>query len=314
MTKNTLAVPSPEVVSPKPPRAVRRSRSWFTVLAVTPAFAVLAFGLFLPFITGAVLSLTPWKGIGVPGTFIGLANYERLLGDASLHHAAWVTLTFAVATVVVTTGLGFLLAFLIHIRLRGWRVYKVVWFIPVIIPGTVSGLLWATGILAPQVGALDVLTLAAGFTPPLNGWLGDQTTVLPTIALVGVWASVGWPMLILLAAMERIPQEVRDAAAIDGAVGWSMLRYITLPSIVVVLGTVVTLQVVWSLKAFDIIYVMTDGGPGTSSTVLTIEIYTMAFKSAAAGRAAALSVMFLLFITVIALLQRRLTARWSQDT
>lgn len=262
----------------------------------------------LPAIAVVALSLTNWIGIGAIQKLIGLDNFSFLLDQGGFADALRISVVYTAVVTVVSTGFGYILASLIHLRLRGWRFYKVAWFIPVVIPGTVTAILWSGGVFTPTTGFLDSVSTALGLAIPPQGWLGDGFHGLIAIMVTAVWASTGWPMLILSAGMERIPKDYFEAAALDGATWWQRTRFIVLPAMAPVISTVLLIQLVFGLKAFDIVYVMTGGGPDNATRTMGLLMYQWAFTNGEFARGAATAVLIFIVIVPVALLQRRLSS------
>ncbi len=180
------------------------------------------------------------------------------------------------------------------------------WFFPTLIPGSTVALLFVSGAFYPQTGLADTILRALGFHTPMEGWLDTPHYALIALMITVVWAICGFPMLLLSAAIERIPTEINEAAEVDGAGRMTIARRITLPIIRPVFGMVFALQVIGLLKAFDIIYVMTSGGPGTSTTTLAYAMYENAFIGQSSGLASAYAVVMIVLIVPIGLLARGL--------
>lgn len=274
-----------------------------------PAFVMMFLFLLVPVIVVLYISLTNWTGLGEIPDPRGTQNYTRVLGGSDFYEALRVTIVYTVVAGFGSIAIGFGLAALIRQRLRGWRFYRVAWFIPVLVPGTVTAILFSSAIFAPNVGAVDALLAALGLPTPTQGWLGTPDLAMAAIVMTALWAGTGWPMLILVAAMERIPRDYYDAASIDGADGLAMTRHITLPLVRPVLAAVVTLELIFGLKVFDLVYVMTGGGPADYTRTLTILQYNLGFTSGRFGVAAAIAVLMILIIVPVALIQRYLFAR-----
>lgn len=277
----------------------------FGVVAVAPVLALLVLFTIYPVFQVVNMSFSDWGGFGAINNYVGTDNYQRLWNSGELVHVVWVNILYAAIVVPITVVVGFLLALAIHQRIRGWRFFRVVWFIPVVIPSIVVSFLWAGMIYAPTVGLLDTLVQHVGLSPPSQGWLGSPSTALPAVMATAVWQSAGWPMIVLLAGMSSIPNELVESARLDGATGWQVVRYVTVPLLRPVLASVIMLQLIFSLKAFDIIFVMTRGGPGDVTRVMGISMYEWAFYSLKFGMAAAVAVVMLVVITTISLIQRR---------
>ncbi len=251
----------------KQPSARRWSRQGGWVFLGPPALLLVLFVL-IPLMDLLVLSFQKWNGLG-PRSFVGISNFEDLLTDPRFWAALRNNVLFSTGTVIGTILLGFGLALAIDRRLPGWRAYKVVYFLPVMISMAVVAVLFSA-ILEPNFGLLNSGFRAVGLDGLAKVWLGDPALAMPVIMLVWTWQYTGLAMIYLLAAMEGIPQDLHDAATVDGVSELQRVRYLVLPLIRSVLATVVLLQLVFSLKVFDIVWVMTKGGPGFSTEVWAI--------------------------------------------
>ena len=284
----------------------------FNVVSVAPAAVMMVIGIFIPFGFVVALSTTSWTGLGDLPAPSNLDNYREIFDTPDFGDSLRVTLVYAAATTLFTVVIGFVLASVIRERLRGWRFYKVVWFLPVLLPGTVIGLLFSGAFFTPKVGAIDGLTRFVGLSPPGNGWLGTNNLALIAVIITAVWASSGWPMIILLAAMERVSQDYLDAAALDGAGPLARTWYVMLPALRPVFVGVVTLQLIFGLKAFDVIFLMTGGGPVNATRVLGVLMYNTAFTGGQFGLGCAIAVLMVLIITPIGLAQQAFLRRGTQ--
>jgi ABC-type sugar transport system permease subunit len=263
---------------------------------IAPAFALMAIFLIYPIIQSLLLSFYEWNGIA-PRVYIGLENFERLLRDRVLILAITNNVIFSIFTTVGTVVLGFTLAYSIERRVRGWRLFKVAYFIPVMVSGTVVGLLWEK-LLDPTFGAVNVLLSALGVQdPPV--WLGDPLFAMVSLIVVTIWQYAGFPMIIFLAAMENIPQEIHDSATLDGVNWRQRATAIIMPLISNVTMTVILLQLIFSFKVFDIVWTMTQGGPGEATNVLAVYLYRTAFRFTEFGYGSAIAVVMFVIIFVL---------------
>jgi len=230
-------------------------------------FVLPTLGLFLAFVGWPILqtvylSLTKWSGFG-DKTFVGLENYTRMFGDPTAQRALVVTLIFTAVTTVVQTVLGILIAVLVN---EVWRsvgvVVRTILFIPGIVSFVVSGVLWKL-IYDPNIGTLNRVLGSLGLESLQQTWLADRATVLPAILVVAIWGGVGMNMLIFFAGIQGIDPGLYEAAEVDGANPLQRFLHITVPSLRVVTGIVVSLGLLNGFKVFDIIYVMTGGRNGT---------------------------------------------------
>lgn len=291
---------SPHVESP--PR--RRTRWAPYVFAGPAALLFLAFSL-LPIVIAVALSFQDTATLG-DGEWVGTANYETMLGDPLLRTALWNTVLFTVGTVPTAMVIGLALAVALNRQLPGRGVLRALFFVPMVAAGVVVGVIMSW-IFNPDYGVANNALAALG----LGGlpWLTSPRTAMLTLIVVVVWTRIGFCMVIYLGALQSIPAELREAAAIDGASGWQRLRRLTVPMLAPTTSILLILNVVFSLQAFDVIYVMTGGGPGFSTTVLIQYVFRSAFADARMGYAAALGLLLVLILLVFTLLRQRATRR-----
>lgn len=250
------------------------------------------------------LAFYEWAGVGKQ-TWVGLDNFEAIARDPRVVGAITNNVVFAVVITAFSVAIATLLAAAIERRVRGWRFFKVVWFIPLVIPMTVTGIVWANA-YDPHVGVINTLLGAVGIDA--HPWLSDPGTALAAIMFVAVWQTVAYPMIIILAAMEGIDPHIQDAATVDGVSPRTRLLHITLPNIRPVILTVILLQLIFSFKVFDIVWTMTQGGPGNVTEVLGTLVYKEAFTFHRFGTASALAFLSSAVITIVAVLFLR---RWQ---
>lgn len=264
--------------------------------------------IFLAWVIGPMLytfylSLTDWDGLSAP-TFIGFRNFERLFRDKvfflSLSNNIKWLLTFI--TVPVVLGLG--LAMALNEAIPGEKVFKMSFYLPMVLAMVVSGLIW--GWLYHPRGGLINFILEATIMEKGPGWLSDRDVVLWSIMIVAIWRQVGYVMVLYLAGLKSINPQLLEAAHIDGANRWQAFWNIVLPLLTPVTVIVLVISVIDSLRAFDLVSVMTRGGPANASSVLANFMYIEAFNNYKMGYAAAISViLFLLSLSFIFLYLRQ---------
>lgn len=276
-------------------------KSRMGIVFVLPAVILLVVFLGYPLVRSLYLSLFNWNGIGEPA-YIGIQNFQRMLSGTEFLVAIWNTLLYTFISAFGTVVLGFLLAVAIEQRVRGWGIFKVVFFLPVIVSQTITGLIWVR-LLDPLMGPINPFLRELGINAP--NWLSDQNWVLIVIGLVAVWQYTGFPMLILLTAMENIPTDIHDAATLDGVSQLQRMSQIIGPMILPNIAVILMLQIIFSLKVFDIIWVMTQGGPGIASASLGIMLYRLGFQTREFGYASAWAVAMAVIIMTISLLYQR---------
>lgn len=270
---------------------------------IAPALAVYLLFVLVPFAHTMYLSLYSWDGVG-PRRFVGLANFEAILhggdiGDAFLH--AFVLIFFYS---VLTTLIGLLLAsVLARTRVRGLTVFRTVLFIPYVVAPTALAVIWRW-LLAPD-GPVNSTLSAVGLGGLVRPWLGDFTFALPTVGLIGTWIMYGLAMVLLLTGVQKIPTELFESARIDGAGAFREFRAVTLPGLRQEIVVVLVLTVTAALRNFDVIYVATQGGPGTSTQVPSWLVYNQAFVVGQVGAAAAIGVTLAVLIFAVNVLITR---------
>jgi len=278
------------------PSAVIRSRI-APYLYLLPAFAVYAGFLLYPLLRAGQFSLYDWPGFG-PSTFVGLGNYVDLLGDRRFHAAILHALILIVFYSLLPLVVGLVLAAILRRgQVRGLGLFRVLIFLPQVIALVVVAVAWHQ-IYAPNGLLNDVLT-AVGLDDATRGWLGDPTFALPAVGMIGFWLQTGLVMLLLLAGMGRIPNDLFEAARLDGAGPVGEFFAITLPSVRAEIATALVLTIIAALKTFDLVYVTTSGGPGTATTVPSYEVYNRAFNLKEVGSASAVAVVLTILVFAI---------------
>jgi raffinose/stachyose/melibiose transport system permease protein len=275
-------------------------------LYLIPGFALLTWIVLIPLGWNIYLSFTEWRGIRPP-EFIGLENWIELLGDdafwASFVNSIWMI----IAMVIVPTLLGLVLAAVLFDLIGkkfGGRIasfLRATYYLPQILPVVVAGIVigW---ILRPQNGALNTILEGIGLGGLAGNWLGSPDTALPSIMVVLVWVQLGYPVVIFMAALQRVDPELYEAAELDGANWFQRFRAITVSIIRPEIFVVTLTTTIAALKVFGPIYVLTRGGPGTSTLVPSYYAYTEFFQSQQVGYGATIATALTLLIGVVAIL------------
>jgi ABC-type sugar transport system permease subunit len=299
-------------------RAARLQRaeriSGYTFVAPT----VILFAVFVgwPILFAIYLSFTQWSGFGAP-VFTGLANYARMFNDPVARHAFVVTILYAVATTILQTAIPLVIAVLLANVWKGLSVViRTVLFIPGLVSFVVSGALWQL-IYDPNVGTLNRVLRGIGLGSLAQNWLSNTTTVLPAIIFVSLWMAIGMNMLIFFAGIQGVDPTLYEAAEVDGAGRFAQFRYVTIPSLRIVTAIVISLNLMNGFKVFDIIFVMTSGGPNHFSEVFGTYLYSLAFGSTAGslpqlGYGSAFSVVVMLLCGLAVIVQITLSKRASR--
>ncbi len=276
-------------------------------LYLLPAFAFYLLFAFGPLLYTTWLSFFRWDGLTV-GTWIGLDNYERVLSDpairASFVHSLVLILFFAVLPCMLGLYLASLMA---HARVRGLGFFRAVLFLPQTVAVVVVAIAWVW-IYAPE-GPVNEALRAVGLDSLARGWLGDFDLALPALGLVGTWLMSGLCMVLFLAGIQKIPDTLYEAARVDGAGRWREFLAVTLPGLRGELAVALTITTIFALRSFDLIYVATSGGPGSSTTVPAVLVYQNAFSTGRVGLAASVAVVLTLIIFVVAFAITRIVDR-----
>lgn len=285
----------------------RHQRRWVPFAYLAPALLLFGGFLLYPLARSVQYSLYSWDGLGA-STFVGFANYVDLVQEPQLRAAfghAFVLIGFFSLLPLV---IGLLLAAILNRgRVRGLGLFRTVVFLPQVIAMVVVAVAWRQ-IYAPD-GSLNTALRAVGLETLTRTWLGDYTWTLPAVGFVGTWVQMGLVTVLLLAGMARLPREQYEAARLDGAGAVREFFSLTLPSIRPEIAVALTLTIVAALKTFDLVYVTTGGGPGTSTTVPAYEVFQRAFREGAVGSAATIAVTLTVMIFAINMLVNRVVDR-----
>jgi len=285
-----------------PPRGRHLSDGVVGILLVLPGMALLGLVAAYPLIGSFITSLSN-ESLVVPGrTFAGLANYQAVL-DGEFWDTLITTIKFAAGATVAPFVVGLALALLLDMRVPGRNTLRGVLLLPWVIPGVVVSFLWSW-ILNANYGLLNNVLELLGL-PSDTVWTGEPGTAMLAVIVAKTWTTFPWVMVTLLAALKTVPQELLEAAQVDGATRWQRIWRVKLPQIRGVMLVVGLLEVIWNFQHFDIIYVLTGGGPGKSTSTLAVRVYDEAFKGFDLGRAAALG-----FCGLIVLMGLFVVYRW----
>ncbi len=277
----------------RPAAALRtgpQSGTWITsYLFLLPALTIYLVFLVYPIVNSLWVSLHEWDGLSPDWRFIGLENYRRLFLEDSV---AWLALRNNIIWVafklLVPTVLGLLLAVALNRAIMGRTVLRAIFYAPGVLPLVAVGIIWAW-IYNPNFGFLNEILKLIGLGGLARGWLSDYNTAFTAIMITSVWYGTGFPMVLYLAGLQGIPTEQYEAAKIDGAGPFQSFRYITLPGLRETHVIVVTLAVINSFRTFDIVYTMTNGGPGRETQVLALWMYQNTFQYSHAGYGSAVA-------------------------
>lgn len=265
---------------------------------LAPAVVALLTIVGYPLVETLRLSFTSTELIGGGGGFVGLDNFASALGSADFWSSLRITVTFTVLTVAIEMVFGLLVALLLNLKLRGRGFVRGLLIIPWALPTVINAMMWRV-IYNPEFGALNAGLQQMGIIGEYRSWLGDPDVALYAVAVADIWKTVPLVALILLAALQGVSQELRDAASIDGAGPLARFWTVTWPAILVPVSIVVVLRIIEAVKVFDVIWVMTHGGPLNATRSLAILVYQQAFSFHHSGYGAALSLLSVVLSLVL---------------
>ncbi|WBB95557.1 MULTISPECIES: sugar ABC transporter permease [unclassified Solwaraspora] len=279
-------------------------------LFLLPALVLFGVLVVVPILVAAYTSLFRWNGFGgLPTDFIGLDNFVRLLDDpvfiGDLRRGA----LLVVLSVTVQLPLALGLALLLNQKLRGRAVYRVLFFAPYVLSEVITAVLF-TMVFSPNRGLANHVLGLVGLESLSSTWLSDPSTVLYSVFLVMTWKYFGFHMVLLLAGRQNIPRELHEAAATDGAGGWQIFRHVTLPLLAPTIRISMFLAVIGSIQLFDLVWVLTGGGPLNASETMAVTMFQYGFRRFEVGYASAISIaMFLISLAFAVLYQRFILRR-----
>ena len=281
----------------------RNQRLLIPYIFIAPNVVVFAVFMFVPILLAFYISLNEWTLIGTP-TFVGLGNYLDILEDSEFLRAFYNTGVYTLGTVPTSIALGLVVALGLNRKVPGRTLLRSIFFVPVII-SLVAVALIASWIFNDNYGIINAALSAVGIGDV--PWLSSARWAMISLIIATLWIRLGFNMVIYLAALQSIPTELYDAARVDGASGWRSFRHITWPLLGPTTFLLVIINIIYSLHVFDLIYVMTGGGPGFSTTVLVQYIYQMAFTEGQMGYASAIGVVLYLLLLIFTVFQWRVT-------
>jgi raffinose/stachyose/melibiose transport system permease protein len=290
--------------------ALRRGRGgaggpalWFAA----PALAIYALIVLYPSLAGAFYAFTDWSGIG-SAKWVGLDNFKQLFTDEQSFGSLKNTLELTAFIVIVQNAIGLALALAVHSQIKGRHFLRVMFFAPAVLSPVVIAFLWKYMFNPDPHSGINALLGFLGLGFARQDWLGDPSVALWAVGLTVVWQFAGYSMVIFLAALQGIPRELEEAAALDGAGSWQRFRHIVFPLIAPAMTINLTLSTIGGLKLFDQVFAITNGGPGYATETLSTLIYKQAFVFGLYGYSTAVALVLTLLVSALALLQ----VRWLQ--
>jgi raffinose/stachyose/melibiose transport system permease protein len=277
-----------------------------------PGVLIVFIFMFYPAISGFYLSLTDWNGVGDKIDFIGIRNFVEMFKDPVFVIAVKNTFKYCIITVIFQHAISLALAVIIDRGIKWATAYKAILFIPCLLSTIVTGMVFSL-IFSPINGSFNFLLKAIGLKFLQNDWLGNPKLVLYVIIATSIWQYIGYSMVIYLAGLQTIPKDHIEAGNIDGTNAWQRFRYIEFPGIAPAFTINTVLSVIGSLKAFEIVYSMSGGGPANSSEVIATYVYSSGFTSGRMGYGTAVSLFLFVMVVIISLLQTKILGAREAD-
>jgi raffinose/stachyose/melibiose transport system permease protein len=278
---------------------------------MAPALLVYSVFVIYPLFQSVSYSVFDWSGPGRPATDVGLENFERVFRDPIFYRALLNNFVVVIVSLVVQLPVGMALALVITSPVKAKRFFRAVYFLPFLMSTVAVGLLWGF-IYNPSYGLINSTLRAVGLDALAQGWLGQSSTALGAVMVTTVWAYAPFYMIIYSAAISALPAEIYEAAAMDGANKVQQFFRLTLPMLRPAIITTAVLSLIGSIKYFDLVYVMTGGGPSGATELLATYVFKQGFTNREFGYASALAVVLLLIslvLTAVVLARARAAAK-----
>ncbi|MFC9689288.1 carbohydrate ABC transporter permease [Kribbella sp. NPDC056951] len=283
-----------------------RSRTWVGWSFILPNFLGFAALTLVPVIASLALSFLDWDSYSTP-RWVGLDNFERMIHNDNFWTALGNTVYYAVGHVPLTLAAALGFAVLLNQKLKGVRFFRTALFFPYITSLVAVAVVWNM-LLSPEQGPVNQFLRAIGIDQP-PGWTTSTTWAMPAVIVASVWRDLGYYLILYLAGLQTIPAELYEAAQVDGATGWQRFRYITVPGLRPTTFFVLIMLTISSFKVFDLIQVMTEGGPGRATLVLSQVIYREGIVQGRFGYSSAVSMVLFVIVLTITVVQFRLQRR-----
>ena len=304
---------------PAPPRSRARRRTdgglrkgLEIAFFVTPALAIFSVFVVWPVIRAIHFSLYSWKGYGPMVDFVGLKNYVTVLGNDVFQGALVNNLTIMVVSIAVQLPLGLAVALLLNRKLKGRNILRTIVFVPYVLAEVVTGVIWRQ-MLQAQYGLIDTIAAAIGFPTPQQGFLGDTSYAMGALMVVLTWKYLGLAVVLFLAGLTSVPEELFEAAQIDGASWWQVQRKVTIPLLGPTVRMWAFLSIIGSIQVFDMVWILTKGGPANATQTMATFLYSFGVDRNLYGIASAASVILFVISLVLALTYQRIFMRRDAD-
>lgn len=265
---------------------------------IAPAFVVYTVLLVIPILMAFYFSLNKWNGFNEM-EFIGLKNYVNAFQDARLGNAVVNTLIISVVVVITVNVLGLLLAIMVNKASAKSNFFRTVFFIPFVLSTVAISFVWKS--ILSYNGVLNGILTAIGGSELLGNWLGSRGSAIVCIILVEIWRTLGYHMMLYLAALQTVPQELYESCTVDGGSAWDKFRNVTLPLIIPGMSVSFLMSIINELRMYDVVKIMTDGGPGYDTETIVYNIVSQGFQNNMVGYSSAISVVLFIAIGAISI-------------
>ena len=294
-----MTIADASVVRPVPKRRLLEDERYLALCLLVPTVALLGLFIAYPFVKGVILAVTNTR-VGVPGDFVGLANFYKIWDDSIFRTAAYNTIVYTAITTVFKLALGLWLAILLNRHFKGKAFIRAFILLPFIVPTVLSTFAWKW-MFDPTFSVLNWLLFKASIITTRINWLGDPDLAMLSIMIVNVWRGVPFFAISLLAGLQTISPELHEAAAIDGARPWQRFWHVTWPLLLPVTMVVVLFSVIQTFADFQLVYVLTEGGPANATHLFATYAYQIGIRTGLLSEGAAISLaMFpVLFLVVV---------------
>jgi len=278
------------------------------VFFVTPALMVFLVFVVWPVIKAIQYSLFSWKGYGPLVDFVGLQNYLYVLKNEVFQDALVHNLIIVVLSIAIQLPLGLAIALLLNRKIRGQGLLRTIVFVPYVLSEVIAGVIWRQ-LLTANYGLIDTVFSALGIPTPAQGYLGDTSLALGAVMVVLTWKYLGLAVVLFLAGLQGVPEDLYEAAQIDGATYWQVQRRITIPLLGPTVRTWVFLSMIGSIQVFDMVWILTKGGPAEATNTMATFLYSWGVERNLIGIASAASVVLFVVALIFALTFKRLVLR-----
>ena len=279
----------------------RDFRAYTPYLFIAPAIIIMVAGLAFPVFQSLYLSFYDWK-IGTPMSTaenVGLDNYKRLITDPDVRESLWVTIRFGFWTISIEMFLGISLALMLEKPIRGASIFRTIFILPLMVSPVVVGLIWRY-LFDARVGWINYyLGIWFGIEPQV--WLGDAELAFFAIVLTDIWQWTPFIFIIVIAGLQALPSEVLEASRVDGANWWQQIFLVKLPMISSILVIALLMRLIDVFRALEVMYIMTGGGPGRATELMSLHIYNRAFDAQLLGYSSAIAVLLIAIVFIMSL-------------